>query len=212
MNLEDLEKKMVSYKDLLTIHTTENGEKFVEAKKIPSSTKIILRKRAYEKLIKANELIKKSRPNCSLFITYGYRSLERQTERFLEILRRVSCRFYSSANELYEEAHRYVAVPTVAGHPTGGAVDVVIVDLSEKKLDFGSKQYDYSTKNCYVFSPNISKKARNNRMFLRKIIMKVGFAPFDGEWWHFSYGDREWAFYYKKKFAIYKQFPTIFPS
>jgi D-alanyl-D-alanine dipeptidase len=33
----------------------------------------------------------------------------------------------------------------------------------------------------------------------------VGFAPFDGEWWHFSYGDREWAYFYKKKNALYGQ-------
>ncbi|QQR69366.1 MAG: hypothetical protein IPI58_01405 [Alphaproteobacteria bacterium] len=33
----------------------------------------------------------------------------------------------------------------------------------------------------------------------------VGFAPFDGEWWHFSYGDREWAKYYGRSHAIYSQ-------
>jgi D-alanyl-D-alanine dipeptidase len=42
-------------------------------------------------------------------------------------------------------------------------------------------------------------------MLLRSVMLQAGFAPFDGEWWHFSYGDREWAYYYKKKYALYSQ-------
>ena len=30
-----------------------------------------------------------------------------------------------------------------------------------------------------------------------------GFAPFDGEWWHFSYGDREWAAFYGLSQTLY---------
>jgi D-alanyl-D-alanine dipeptidase len=36
-------------------------------------------------------------------------------------------------------------------------------------------------------------------------MLGVGFAPFDGEWWHFSYGDKEWAAYYNKPNAVYEQ-------
>ena len=42
-------------------------------------------------------------------------------------------------------------------------------------------------------------------VILRKIMLEVGFAPYDGEWWHFSYGDREWAYYYKKYKYLYPQ-------
>ncbi len=31
------------------------------------------------------------------------------------------------------------------------------------------------------------------------------FAPFWGEWWHYSFGDCEWATYYEKPNAIYSQ-------
>lgn len=109
-------------------------------------------------------------------------------------------------SSLDEEVHRLIAVPSVAGHPTGGAVDVVIVDKnSNTPIDFGSKIYDFKTKDCYTFSPYISEEAKKNRMLLRNAMMSQGFAPFDGEWWHFSYGDKEWAFYYKKDGAIYTQ-------
>jgi hypothetical protein len=40
---------------------------------------------------------------------------------------------------------------------------------------------------------------------LSPIMTKEGFAPYDGEWWHFSYGDKEWAFYYKQDKALYNQ-------
>lgn len=76
---------------------------------------------------------------------------------------------------------------------------------TKKPLDFGSEIYDY-TKILYpTFTKGISKNAKQNRMMLRNVMIKAGFAPYDGEWWHFSYGDREWAYYYRKKYAIYKQ-------
>ncbi|MDR3125675.1 MAG: hypothetical protein LBU20_01195 [Candidatus Nomurabacteria bacterium] len=34
------------------------------------------------------------------------------------------------------------------------------------------------------------------RFSILKPMMSQGFAPYDGEWWHFSYGDREWAAWY----------------
>ncbi|MEK6914663.1 MAG: hypothetical protein AABW83_03360 [Nanoarchaeota archaeon] len=32
---------------------------------------------------------------------------------------------------------------------------------------------------------------------------KSGFTNYPGEWWHWSYGDRIWAHYNNKKYAIY---------
>ena len=44
-----------------------------------------------------------------------------------------------------------------------------------------------------------------NRMLLRAVMMSAGFAPFVGEWWHFSYGDKEWAKYVGNEVAPYDQ-------
>jgi D-alanyl-D-alanine dipeptidase len=57
----------------------------------------------------------------------------------------------------------------------------------------------------FTFSPFISKEAWANRQLLRRVMIQAGFAPFDGEWWHFSYGDKEWARYYDKRAAMYDQ-------
>lgn len=212
-----LEAQMVKYRDLLTIEARECDEPLVPLDNIPNEylsimsdmkklfgNKIIVRKSVYDRLIKAQFILKDNNKNYSLFVTYGYRTPEIQTKRFLKRLKTISTQFYPSALDLYEAIHRSVAVPTVAGHPTGGAVDIYIIDTSTNlSLDFGSEIYDYSTKKYYVFSQDISNKQKMNRDLLRSLMMKVGFAPYDGEWWHYSYGDKEWAFYYKKKSSLY---------
>ena len=108
--------------------------------------------------------------------------------------------------DLLEYIHEKIAVPEVSGHPTGGAVDIIIYNSDTKKyLNFGSDVLDYSTTQCYYYNENISDEAILNRKMLRNLMIEQEFAPYDGEWWHFSYGDKEWAFFYKKEKALYNQ-------
>jgi len=73
-------------------------------------------------------------------------------------------------------------------------------------LDMGAKILDYTnSKISYTYSPEIDKKHKKNRMFLKDLMENENFAPYLGEWWHFSYGDREWAKYYNKSKAFYQQ-------
>lgn len=216
-----LENTMLRYRDVIQVPVVETGEKLIAipVEVIPNGyippmmdmeklvgKRIIVRCAVYDRLLRAQALLKQVDPALSLYLTFGYRPLEFQTMRFLGNLAKVaSQQYFENPVDLYEEANRYIAVPSVAGHPTGGAVDIAIVDEKSKKfLDFGSELYDFTTKNCYVFAPQ-KKKARENRMLLRTMMMNAEFAPFDGEWWHFSYGDREWACYYKKSIALYSQ-------
>ena len=219
--LSQLEKTMVRYRDLTRIPVTDsrepmmtlsptvvrNGYRVEMSDMVPMlGDKIVVRKTLIALLTTAQRLLRKKNKKYSLFITYGFRSLDVQTRKFQLVASQIAKkRFFKNPTDLYEEVHRFIAVPTVAGHPTGGAVDVIIIDTTGKELDFGSPQYDFNTKNCYVFAPNISAPARQNRRLLRCCMTAAGFAPFDGEWWHFSYGDREWACYYKKAKAIYSQ-------
>lgn len=219
-----LEKTMVRYRDLIKVPVADCSEPFVilDKRKVPNGykqsmsdmksvmgTEIIVRKTVYGKLVQAQKYLKKKYPHLSVYVTYGYRSPEIQTRRFQQILTDItSVTFFPEPAFLYEEAHRFVAVPTVAGHPAGGAVDVTLINTRTSEfLDFGSTMYSYETKNCYVFAP-VSGKAAKNRMILRECLMHAGFAPFDGEWWHFSFGDREWAYYYRRPEALYNQVPV----
>lgn len=217
--IKRLEDSMVKYTDLMNIQTKECNEPLMKIIGIPSGylpqmqdmkqfvgNNILVRKDVYNRLSDAQKLLQSTDKKLSLYVTYGYRTLQIQTMRFLKRLAVEGQKYYPDPNELYEAVHRSVAVPSVSGHPTGGAVDLYIIDKKTgKQLDFGSPMYDYTTLKYYVFSSEVTAIQKKNRMMLRNFMMKVGFAPFDGEWWHFSYGDREWAFYYKKPFALYRQ-------
>ena len=218
-----LESKMVTYVSLLTVPVIENQEPLViieqdiipngylssMADMVPLLQDLVpVRTSVYDKLQQAQAVLKEQNPELSLYVTYGYRSLEVQTRKFLEQLSRIAGQgFFSNPIDLYEEASRFIAVPTVAGHPTGGAVDLAIIQEGGQFLDFGSQMYDFSNKDCYSFSPNISDEGKRNRASLRDLMLGAGFAPYDGEWWHFCFGDREWAYYYKRPNAIYEQLP-----
>lgn len=47
-----------------------------------------------------------------------------------------------------------------------------------------------------TFSDEISGQQATNRKFLHDYMVGQGFSPFYGEWWHFSYGDREYGAIY----------------
>lgn len=220
---QKIENNFVTYRNLLSIETKDSKEKFViidqnaipngytkQVRKMQSQlgNSIVVRESVYKKLLTAQILLQKHYPHYSLFVTFGYRSLEIQKTNFLKRVQIEAQKFYDDPIDLYEAAHRAVAVPNVAGHPTGGAIDIIIVDTkTNKSIDFGAKQYDYNDKKYYVFAPTISEIAYKNRLLLRTLLVEQEFAPFDGEWWHFSYGDREWAYYYNKAHALYSQIP-----
>jgi zinc D-Ala-D-Ala dipeptidase len=105
--------------------------------------------------------------------------------------------------DLIAATHRIIALPEVAGHPTGGAVDIQILG-SGQPIDMGTKIWEF-VPDSFTFSPFIDRSAWSNRQLLRRVMTTAGFAPFDGEWWHFSYGDREWAKHYGEQAAIYEQ-------
>ena len=216
-----MKKEFVKYKDLKNINNIDNnfqkekmvalphignkviGKYLTSLNELDLSDKIMVRKSVKDKLNLADSKLKEINSNYQLIVSYGYRALSKQKKYFEEELEKIKDEFINK-DELYEYVHEKIAVPEVAGHPTGGAVDIIIYDRKNKQeLDFGSKLHDFSSDICYTFNENISMEAKNNRMLLRKIMLSVGFAPYDGEWWHFSYGDKEWAFYYKKEKYLY---------
>lgn len=214
-----LETKMVRYRDLLGVYVQECGEPLLPLSgvDIPNGyikpmvdrvlSTIFVRKTVREKLLDAQKQLQKLAPTLSLFVTYGYRRPEIQMRAFQKELISITKQAYiPDPTDLYETVHRRIAVPVVAGHPTGGAVDVILKEKQSGKLaDCGSRVYDFSTKKSYVYWPRINTTAKTMRMLLRDCMLSAEFAPYDGEWWHFSYGDREWAYYYQKPQAIYDQ-------
>lgn len=212
-------RKIISYLELAAMPVGANKEPLIDVRHYDSSIitryekkdmlryageRIYVREMVARKLMAANKTLAK-KGKFRFKVIYGYRHPEVQ-KKYFEQRRRILHRSHPSLNdkELDILTHNFIAVPSVAGHPTGGAIDITIVDEFGNDLDMGTKIADFKdTEKIKTFTKLISNKQKKNRLLLHDILIKEGFAPFYGEWWHFSYGDREWACFYKKKKSIY---------
>ncbi|MCL2280935.1 D-alanyl-D-alanine carboxypeptidase family protein [Candidatus Saccharibacteria bacterium] len=195
---------ILTYDDVVKQPIVECGEKMEMIKVDFSGARSEFRPIARRTVVKMLNEAEKSLPkSLRLQVVNTYRPLSIQKSLFKQEMKKCENKI---PNEL--ERKRYVhkfaiAAPECAGHPTGGAVDIQIVK-DGVPLDFGTKIWTFSN-DTMTFSPFVNQTAQKNRNLLRKTMLSVGFAPFNGEWWHFSYGDQEWAAYYGKQNAIYKQ-------
>lgn len=69
-------------------------------------------------------------------------------------------------------------------HMNGQCVDVTLTDGEGRELLMPSG-FDDFTKKARLDCPQTTGEARNNAEYLRDIMVKAGFTPYDGEWWHF---------------------------
>lgn len=164
---------------------------------------ILVRDTVAKKLAEVNKQLRNTN-NLRLRIVYGFRHPKVQEKYFRErkeVLRRENPSM--SEYDLIRLVHDFVAVPDVAGHPMGAAVDLTLVDDSNNPVDMGNVISDYSDPNIIKTFAEVTSEQASYRKILHDAMTAQGFAPFYGEWWHFSYGDREWAAFYGKKAAIY---------
>lgn len=139
-----------------------------------------------------------------LKIVYGYRHPEVQ-RRYFETRKKALVAQYPGliGDKLDAYTHNFVAVPEIAGHPAGAAVDLTLIEADGSYIDMGTSIADYSDEEkIKTFANGLTVQQYENRKLLHDLMIDEGFAPFYGEWWHFSYGDREWAAFYNKK-ALY---------
>jgi D-alanyl-D-alanine dipeptidase len=159
-----------------------------------------------QKLIAVNKKLKHIKPDHEIVVTYWFRTLEVQQKKFEEISNKIRAANPSmSLDQILEETHKLIAVPEVSWHPTWGAVDVIIRNTQTWQIvDFGHKIYDWDAPWIETFA-SVSEEQKEWRMLLRSLMMKQEFVPFDGEWWHFSYWDKERAKYTWNPWALYGQ-------
>ena len=117
-----------------------------------------------------------------------------------------------SDKDLESYVHNFVAVPDIAGHPTGAAIDATLTTLDGDEVNMGSAIADYSDEDIIkTQADGLTSEQIKNRKLLHDAMVSEGFAPFYGEWWHFSYGDREWAGFYDKKIVTFiSRIHTVF--
>lgn len=106
-----------------------------------------------------------------------------------------------SPEALEQYLDQFVAVPVKrldrpSPHATGGAVDLTLckngvpVDMGTGFDDFTALAYTAALEqDC----PPHLEAARDNRRILYHLMASVGLVNYECEWWHFAYGERQWA-------------------
>lgn len=142
-------------------------DNFVKKTLYPSPT-CVLTKGTLDKLIKANNLVKKQ--GYSIKIWDAYRPLSVQ-----------KIMWEATPNK------NYVANPYRSGskHNRGAAVDVSLVDKNGKDVKMPTEFDNFTAK----ASPNykgMSQEQRKHLDVLSKAMKSVGFKTISTEWWHFE--------------------------
>lgn len=109
-------------------------------------------------------------------------------------------------DDVHVLASRFVSPIEVAPHVAGGAVDVTLIDAEGKALDLGTEidaTPEQSDGACFFAATNISREARQNRSLLADVLTAAGLVNYPTEWWHWSYGDRYWAYSTRHPHALY---------
>lgn len=164
-----------------------------------------VRKTVAEKLLEAQ---KKLPAGIDFFVKEGYRPISQQLKSY----EKVKSYFRENNPEFDEdrikmETNKLCSPVEVAPHPTGAAVDLTLIYVdTHRELDLGTEYnaVPHDTGNAtFIDAENISAEAKKNRMILKVAMEFVGFVCYPSEWWHWSYGDKYWAFEKKVEQALY---------
>lgn len=97
-----------------------------------------------------------------------------------------------SSEQLERENARFTAPPGIAPpHSTGGAVDIDLL-CHDGAVDMGWG-FNQPGEGSRTAAP-VTAAARRHRDLLGDVMTAAGFINYPAEWWHWSYGDRYWAF------------------
>ena len=92
--------------------------------------------------------------------------------------------FYPELEKQELFAKGYIAKQS--SHSRGSAVDLTLLDMrTGKELDMGSP-FDLFSEASHPDYTGITQEQYENRMTLRKAMLRNGFVPIDCEWWHFA--------------------------
>lgn len=141
-----------------------------------------------------------------LRLVEGYRPAELQERyfsKYLDELRKADPSLDDAA--LHDLTSRFVSPPEIAPHTAGAAVDVTL-ERDGVELDMGTPVNatpEASNGRCYTGHPGVDGVAREHRTLLASVMSAAGFVNYPTEWWHWSYGDRYWAWAASEPAAIF---------
>lgn len=182
------------------------------------------RETVYQKLYVAFKLLP---PGYRFVILDSWRPLKVQRALF-DYLKNELKKMYPSLSEeeITNKTLTYVALPSKdatkpSPHNTGGSVDLTIADENGLLLNMGTDFDDTTLKaGTTYFEDQLAKgiklnpkeiEALKNRRLLFHIMTSVGFTNYLDEWWHFDYGNQNWAWVSGNEHAIYGKTAPYFP-
>jgi zinc D-Ala-D-Ala dipeptidase len=207
---------LISDPRVLSVPIHENGDEMVDLrnfeelrvddrKRQDSDSYFFVRRAVAQKLTKAKKLLPKG---VAFLVIEGLRPLSLQKSYFDEYARSLK-KLHPDWNteRIHGEASKFVAPPDIVPpHSTGGAVDLTLVDSNRRELDMGTivnADPEESEDKCFTQAESISGQAKKNRNILIDALSKLGFVNYATEWWHWSYGDRYWAYHKKEDNALF---------
>lgn len=141
-----------------------------------------------------------------LVINDAWRPAFVQCRIFYDFVKKGRRRFPDLAPaELIRGVGKYVAPwrgAGVSGHMCGGAVDVRVVDARGRKIPMCSRSLSYQ-ENALAGQPKLAGHLKRNRRLLAEAMTAAGFSNYPLEYWHWSFGDSQWAERNGKKTARY---------
>lgn len=220
-----------NWRDLWMVPIEESGEKLIPASYLPDKIlcrpqyfiqgirgaipECYIRESAFLMLSKASTLLPKG---YRLVIFDAWRPFSVQQDLFLRYVQELRDIDKDMNDEMaFARASRFVSPPRneadkVSPHMTGGAVDVVLVDERGFLCPMGSDFDETSERSVTHYfeekaeEGNILEEERKyllNRRILYNAMVEVGFANYSEEWWHYDYGNQNWAFAKGSALAIY---------
>ncbi|MFC3999036.1 M15 family metallopeptidase [Nocardiopsis sediminis] len=145
-------------------------------------------------------------------VAQGHRSPESQNAIIAEYsgtLRRLHPG--KDETEIARLSSRFVAPIAVAPHVAGAAVDLTLIDDLGHPLWMGTEidaTPEDSDGACYFDAPGLDPDARRHRTILAEALGGQGLVNYPTEWWHWSYGDRYWAYATSAPHALYGPWPA----
>ncbi|WP_073946094.1 M15 family metallopeptidase [Streptomyces kebangsaanensis] len=163
-----------------------------------------LREGVLTRLLKAQKLLP---DGIRLLFVEGYRPPALQRHYFEQYATELQAGNPGwSPAQVREATSRYVSPPEIAPHSAGAAVDLTLISADGRELDMGTRvnaSPEESGGACFTNAGNVDAGARANRRILGDALTAAGLVNYPTEWWHWSYGDRYWAFSTRAGSAIY---------
>jgi zinc D-Ala-D-Ala dipeptidase len=196
---------LLSDERITTIPAIDNGEPVVDlfTRDVSTSGQQFARESVADRLAVADAFLP---AGIRLHVVEGLRPVESQREiydGYCAELERLHPGI--SAHDIHVLASRFVSPIEVAPHVAGAAVDLTLMG-AHGPLDLGTPidaTPEQSNGACFFAATNITREARTNRALLADVLTAAGLVNYPTEWWHWSYGDRYWAFVEDHPSALY---------